>query len=97
MIPSHAPSIQSEDSSEEEEDFMALSGDKGMAPDPSPFTGLFCPDLFRSLLHKAKAITKLGSDPVTATAPKAQDSGCMLFLEATTEQEVSPLPKLFLE
>lgn len=76
---------------------MAFSEDEGMNLDPSLFTGLFKPDLLKSLLRKAKAITNLESDPVLDSTPNPGDSGHLLFLEPIVEAEVIPSPKLFLD
>lgn len=75
---------------------MALLEDEGMTPDPSPFIGLFWPDLFKSLLCKAKTITNLGPEPGPDPALSAVDSSHMVFSEPTVENEVVPSPKLFL-
>lgn len=72
---------------------MAFSEDEGISSDPLPFTGLVCPDLFKSLLCKAKVITNLGSESAQSTV----DLGHMLFSEPTVEAEVIPSPKLFLD
>lgn len=41
------------------EDFE-FSEDEGLMPDRPAFTGLFCPSVFKSLLHKAKVVTNIG-------------------------------------
>lgn len=76
---------------------MAFSEDEGISSDPSPFTDLVCPDLFKSLLCKAKVITNLGSESVPDSAQSTVDLGHMLFSEPTVEAEVIPSPKLFLD
>lgn len=74
-----------------------MSDNEGMTPDPSLFSGLFWPDLFKSLLHKAKGTANLGADPAPETARAPADSGHMLFSEPTFTAEVVPSPKLFLD
>lgn len=77
---------------------LELSEDEGLMPDQPAFAGLFCPSLFKSLLFKAKNTARLGThlpspDPTSETAD-AKDS---LFSEPTTEAEVVPSPRLFLD
>lgn len=38
--------------------------DEDLAPDRLSFTGLFCPSVFKSLLHKAKVTTNMGVNKV---------------------------------
>lgn len=67
-------------------------------PDQPAFAGLFRPSLFKSLLFKAKNTARLGThlpspDPTSETV----DDMDSLFSEPTTEAEVVPLPRLFLD
>ncbi|XP_058037681.1 uncharacterized protein LOC131197525 [Ahaetulla prasina] len=75
-----------------------LSEDEDLVPDQPSFVGLFNPQLFRSLLHKAKVTTRLG---VTHTAPDptsgTTDPPLDLFSVPVIESEEVPAPKLFVE
>lgn len=59
VAPSAHPSYADEDAWEGD-----LSDDEDLAPDQPSFVGLFKPQLFRSLLHKVKLTTRLGTTPV---------------------------------
>lgn len=97
QVPSQAQSIQSEDSSGEENQGFALSDDKGMTPDPSPFNGLSRPDLFKPLLHKVRTTADLGTSSMTEVSPEPRDADHLFFVEPTVEAEVVPSPQLFLD
>lgn len=73
-----------------------LSDDERVIPNKPATMGLFRHDLFHSLLHKAKTMANMGAligqqegslDPLDPTA---------LFTKPVTEQEVIPLPRLFI-
>lgn len=77
-----------------------LSDDEGLEPDQPAFIGLFRPNLFRSLLHKAQVVTGLGvssSASSSSAAPTTAqgDSASSLFQEPSVQKEVIPAPKLF--
>lgn len=73
-----------------------MSEDEDLAPDQLSFVGLFKPQLFRSILHKAKATMGLGiSRPSTAIPGEGVSSPVPLFEEPTIEMEEIPGPKLF--
>lgn len=75
-----------------------LSDDEGPTPDPPAFKWLFCLDLFKSLLYKAKATTHLGADPVTSeSALGLTDPSELFFSEPAMESEEISSPKLFLD
>lgn len=74
----------------------ALSDDDDLVPDQSPFIGLFRPQLFRSLLHKAIATTHLGQ-PAAAPASSSSDPATAMFAEPVVDPETIPAPKLFLD
>lgn len=75
----------------------ALSGDEGLVPDQTPFVGLFKTQLFRSLLHKAIRITRLGMTPSVPAAPVTSDPASAVFVEPKVDPETVPAPKLFLD
>lgn len=83
-------------SEHEEVPESALSDDEGLIPDQSPFICLFKPQMFRSLLFKAIATTRLGEFPSTAAAPST-DPATALFAEPTVAPETILAPKLFLD
>lgn len=69
---------------------------RDQSPDPSSFVGLFKPQLFRSLLHKAKTTTHLGvARPTPTPFGEGIASSVPLFEEPTFEAEEIPSPKLF--
>lgn len=73
-----------------------LSEDEGLEPDQPSFVGLFRPQMFRSLLYKARAVTKLGgSQPSATSTVPTPDLASALFQESTVQAEVIPAPKLF--
>lgn len=73
-----------------------LSEDEDLSPDQPAFVGLFKPHLFRSLLHKAKITTGLGSPrPLPTNAGEGSSSSVPLFEEPTVDSEEIPGPKLF--
>lgn len=68
-----------------------MSEDEDLAPDQPAFVGLFKPQLFHSLLHKAKATTGLGISRLSATDPgEGVSSSAPLFEEPTIETEEIP-------
>lgn len=69
-----------------------LSEDEDMSPDQPSFVGLFKPQIFCSLLHKAKTTTRLG---ILDPAAEEVDHSLPLFQEPTFETEEVPAPKLF--
>lgn len=77
---------------------LEFSEDEGMLPDRLAFTALFCPSVFKSLLHKAKVTTNMW----VAESPADQPQGSHhphdeLFAVPSTAQEFIPCPKLFAE
>lgn len=84
-------------SEHEEAPDAALSDDEGLIPDQSPFIGLFNPQLFRSLLFKAIATTRLGEIPPAVSTPSTSDPASALFAEPVVAPETVPAPKLFLD
>lgn len=93
-----APSMTSEHPSllDQEARDQDLSDDEDLSPDQPSFVGLFKPQLFRSLLHKAKATTCLGVSHSTLSSPgQVADSAIPLFEEPVPEVEEIPGPKLF--
>lgn len=83
----------------EEEDFAEheLSEDKGRSPDKPVFTGLFNPNMFKTLLYKAKTTANLGVAAGASDRSAEQDPNAHLFTEPVTTQEVVPSPKLFVD
>lgn len=80
------------------EDFAepGLSDDEDLAPDQPSFIGLFKPQVFRSLLHKAKIITGLGlKEPQPETSADPSIPSAALFTELAFEAEEIPGPKMF--
>lgn len=74
-----------------------LSDDEDLSPDLPSFVGLFKPQMFRSLLHKAKLTTGLGSPPPAPSSGEGTSQSIPLFEEPTIESEEIPGPKLFRE
>ncbi|XP_034281058.1 uncharacterized protein LOC117670189 [Pantherophis guttatus] len=73
-----------------------MSEDEDLAPDQPAFVGLFKPQLFRSLLHKAKLTTGLGVSRPSEISPKEGPSTSVpLFEEPIIESEEIPGPKIF--
>lgn len=75
-----------------------MSEDEGLMPDQPSFVGLFHPQLFKSLHHKTKTTTWLGSihttpDPATG----ATDPADTLFAEPAIEAEEVLTPRQFLD
>lgn len=72
-----------------------LSDDEDLFPDQPAFIGLFKPQIFRSLLHKAKITMGLGL-PLPKSSYSATGVGpSSLFEEPTFEAEEIPGPKMF--
>lgn len=71
-----------------------LSDDEDLAPDQPSFVGLFKPQLFRSLLHKVKLTTQLGT--TQHSLPQGEGAGTLvpLFEEPVIETEEIPGPKI---
>lgn len=75
-----------------------LSEDEDLAPDQPSFVGLFKPQLFRSLLHKAKLTTRLGSTSSQPSSSQTDTTPAVpLFEEPVIETEEIPGPSLFRE
>lgn len=93
-VPSVAVSGQDSLEGEELRD-QDMSEDEHLSLDLLSFVGLFKPQLFRSLLHKAKTTTHLG---LSRQAPKPGEdttTSVPLFEEPVFEVEEIPGPKLF--
>lgn len=88
-------SLSEEEEAESRE--LALSDDEGLSPDQPAFIGLFRPQLFRSLLHKALAVTGLGNSTSASTDPQpaGPSQATSLFIEPAVEPDLIPAPKLF--
>uniref|UniRef100_A0A2D4J936 Uncharacterized protein n=1 Tax=Micrurus lemniscatus lemniscatus TaxID=129467 RepID=A0A2D4J936_MICLE len=72
-----------------------MSDDEGLSPDLPIFTGLFRPQLFKSLLFKAKNTTWLdntGTPPTPNITGEAED---LIFSQPVIEAEVIPVPHMF--
>ncbi|XP_039201699.1 lamina-associated polypeptide 2-like [Crotalus tigris] len=80
---------------DEEQRELGLSEDEDLPPDPPAFTGLFNPDLFKSLLQKATSTAQLGPEGVPEAEPSTSQgpTGCS---EATFTQQDIPCPSFFL-
>lgn len=75
-----------------------LSDDEGLEPDQPSFVGLFKPQMFRSLLHKAQVTTGLGIPPTNPQPqPSASTFSSALFELPAVQTEIVPAPKLFLD
>lgn len=75
-----------------------LSEEEGLSPEQLIFRGLFRPHLFKALLFKAKASTKLGTaDAKPGGSLTEQDPADLLFAEPATETDTIPAPPLFLD
>lgn len=92
---SASPSVHLSLSGEEARD-GDLSDDEDLAPDQPSFVGLFKPQLFRSLLHKAKLTTQLGSSQPSSSQGDTA-AAVPLFEEPVIETEEIPGPRLFRE
>lgn len=67
-------------------------------PDQPAFVGLFQPQIFKSLLHKAKTSTKLGITQIPSeSAQGSADPANPLFAEPSIESEEVLTPRLFLD
>lgn len=76
---------------------LDLSDDEDLVPDQPSFMGLFRPQLFRSLLHKAKATTRLGvPHPSTEPTSAEAESSLPLFSELAIEMEEVPATSFWL-
>ncbi|XP_013910088.1 PREDICTED: uncharacterized protein LOC106539742 [Thamnophis sirtalis] len=93
-----SPSVMSEGSilGEEVHQDMGFSEDEDIVPPDLPaFPGLFSPPMFKTLLHKARRTTKIGTgDP---DVPKPRDPNLAMFYNTATNKEEVPAPPLFLE
>lgn len=74
MLPDEAP-----------EDIEFLE-DEGLPPETPAFSGLFRPALFKTLLHKARQTTSLGSSDVLP-GPSSTASGPHNALFASSKQD----------
>lgn len=84
------------DQAEEFPEDLEFSEDEGLVPDAPAFIGLFCPALFRSLLHKARLTTNLGAVRVqSATSQPETGLHDALFKQAKQEKDYIPCPQLF--
>lgn len=75
-----------------------LSEDEGISPGKPTYTGLFWPNLFKTLLFKAKTTANMGiTGGMTDTSTEPQDPCTSLFMEQVTVQEMIPSPKFFVD
>lgn len=75
-----------------------LSDEDGLLLDQSVFKRLFHLHLFKALLFKAKASTKLDTaDTGPVGTMTEQDLAELLFSETATETDAIPVPPLFLD
>lgn len=99
----HSSRQRAVDTSSEESDSgeicpedVEFSDDEGLPPEKPAFTNLFCPSIFKSLLHKAKIATKFGIAGVPAdTADQSSDPHDTLFQVSKPDHDVIPCPPLF--
>lgn len=103
---SNAPDSPEHDSSHSEgsileEDYhgdLEFSEDKGMVADKVAFAGLFCPSVFKSLLHKGKLTTNMGVEGISSTQDlDSSNPHNGLFRVPKPEQDFIPCPALFSE
>lgn len=98
---SPSPSRHSEQSLMDEEDvfdYNLSGGEEEAALDRPQSMGLFRPELFKTLLHTAKATANMGVSMTHAqNASEPRNSNKLLFTEGVTEQEGIPSPKLFID
>lgn len=96
-----SPSLASEGSivgETTQRDLDLLDDEDTPAPDlPPTFSGLFLSNLFKSLLRKAQATSKLGEGVATMEGSTAQTTEGGLFSEPLAEKEEIPAPQLFLD
>ncbi|XP_032068578.1 uncharacterized protein LOC116505453 [Thamnophis elegans] len=86
-----------EDPDQEEQE---LSEDEDLPPDAPAFSGLFKPSLFKSILHKAKNTTQVGTKPKTmqGTSDSAPvNPNASMFNVQAPQQELVPVPDLFMD
>lgn len=67
-----------------------LSEDEDLAPDQPAFVGLFKPAVFRSLLFKAKKVTRLGLSQGSQDSTSDKETMDPLSLEPAIEKKVLP-------
>lgn len=94
------PSIHSEASLEGEEELgdFEFSEDERVSLEKPMYFGLFCPNLFKTLLFKAKTTANMGRMESLADYPMEPKDPCAsLFTEQVTAQEVIPSPKFFVD
>ncbi|XP_058021206.1 uncharacterized protein LOC131189221 isoform X2 [Ahaetulla prasina] len=89
-----APPSQASSGVEDVRD-LDLSEDEDLSPDQPSFVGLFKPQLFRSLLHKARVSTGLAAPVTSDSVSKPSQSSIPLFEEPALEPEEIPGPRLF--
>lgn len=98
--PSQHSSVEDVDSwrGEEDQGDPEFSDNEGVLPDRPAFMGLFCPSVFKSLLHKAKVTTNMGVDetPIDQSQRALNPHGD-LFSVSTPDQEFIPCLQLFTE
>lgn len=99
-ITSHAEGASSEESEggETYPEEVEFSEDEGLPPDKPVFTGLFCPSVFKSLLHKAKVSTKFGIAEVSPdSAAQSSAPHDAVFQVSKLDHDVIPCPPLFID
>ncbi|XP_058045915.1 lamina-associated polypeptide 2-like [Ahaetulla prasina] len=74
-----------------------LSEDEGLLPEQPAFTSLFPPNLFKSLLFKAKNVAQLGSSSAQSVASSSKDASDLVFSEPAHVVDTIPAPGLFIE
>uniref|UniRef100_A0A2D4IWT4 Uncharacterized protein n=1 Tax=Micrurus lemniscatus lemniscatus TaxID=129467 RepID=A0A2D4IWT4_MICLE len=66
-----------------------------LRPDQPSFTGLFKPQVFKSLLFKARTIARLDKQIPDSQQSVREESEDLIFSQPTTEVDVIPVPKMF--
>lgn len=98
--PSHKESTSLDDSDQGEDcpEDIEFSEDEGLLPDTPAFSGFFRPSLFKSLLHKARVTTNLGTgDSHLSAAQSALGPHDSLFKLTKPDKDCIPCPQLFSE
>uniref|UniRef100_A0A2D4HBF7 Uncharacterized protein n=1 Tax=Micrurus lemniscatus lemniscatus TaxID=129467 RepID=A0A2D4HBF7_MICLE len=73
-----------------------MSDDEGIKPDQPVFTGLFHPQLFKSLLFKAKTTARLDiPSPFVQQSVVQEESEDLIFSQPMTEEDVIPVRQMF--
>uniref|UniRef100_A0A2D4P8T7 Uncharacterized protein n=1 Tax=Micrurus surinamensis TaxID=129470 RepID=A0A2D4P8T7_MICSU len=91
-------SLLSDISPEEDQEDLTprgMSDDEDLAPDQPVFTGLFKPQLFRSLLYKAKNTACLSKPPPAPTSEQPEAADDLIFTQPVSEVETVPVPQMF--